>query len=102
MGSLLEDQPTNENLHGSFCFSPEAECAMISADNRLTDKILDLQSILNDARGMGSSKYLKTHAFSPSASWEKDEVAASHFNPCNSEQKDWAPAERIQLCLLLE
>ncbi|KAL9386419.1 hypothetical protein Peur_019543 [Populus x canadensis] len=91
--SLLEDQPTNENLHGSFCFSPEAECAMISADNRLTDKILDLQSILNDARGMGSSKYLKTHAFSPSASWEKDEVAASHFNPCNSEQKDWAPAE---------
>ncbi|KAJ6934476.1 protein LNK3 isoform X1 [Populus alba x Populus x berolinensis] len=91
--SLLEDQPTNENLHGSFCFSPEAECAMTSADNRLTDKILDLQSILNDARGMGSSKYLKTHAFSPSASWKKDEVAASHFNPCNSEQKDWAPAE---------
>ncbi|XP_011020440.1 PREDICTED: uncharacterized protein LOC105122828 [Populus euphratica] len=91
--SLLEDQPTNENLHGSFCFSPEAECAMTSADNRLTDKILDLQSILNDARGVGSSKYLKTHAFSPSASWEKDEVAASHFNPCNSEQKDWAPAE---------
>ncbi|KAI5595997.1 hypothetical protein POPTR_003G193800v4 [Populus trichocarpa] len=99
--SLLEDQPTNENLHGSFCFSPEAECAMISADNRLTDKILDLQSILNDARGMGSSKYLKTHAFSPSASWEKDEVAASHFNPCNSEQKDWAPAEvRFSIFLL--
>nr|TKS08848.1 uncharacterized protein D5086_0000101470 [Populus alba] len=91
--SLLEDQPANENLHGSFCFSPEAECAMTSADNRLTDKILDLQSILNDARGLGSSKYLKTHAFSPSASWEKDEVAASHFNLCNSEQKDWAPAE---------
>ncbi|KAJ6414491.1 hypothetical protein OIU84_003484 [Salix udensis] len=91
--SFLEDQPTNDDLNSPLCFSPEAECGMVSADNRLTDTILDLQSILNDERGMGSSKHAKTHAFSPSASWEKDEVAASHFNPSNSDPKDWAPAE---------
>ncbi|KAB5565025.1 hypothetical protein DKX38_005079 [Salix brachista] len=91
--SFLEDQPTNEDLNSPLCFSPEAECGMVSADNRLTDTILDLQSILNDGRGMGSSKHAKTHAFSPSASWEKDEVAASHFDPSNSDPKDWAPAE---------
>lgn len=74
---------------------------MVSADNRLTDTILDLQSILNDERGMGSSKHAKTHAFSPSASWEKDEVAASHFDPSNSDPKDWAPAEvRFSISLL--
>ncbi|KAF9686351.1 hypothetical protein SADUNF_Sadunf03G0149700 [Salix dunnii] len=99
--SFLEDQPTNEDLNSPLCFSPEADCGMVSADNRLTDTILDLQSILNDERGMGSSKYVKTHAFSPSARWEKDEVAASHFNKCNSEQKDWAPAELSKALALL-
>ncbi|XP_034921208.1 protein LNK3 [Populus alba] len=90
LSSFLEDLPRNENLNGSFCFSAEAECGMASADNRFTDTMSDLQSISNDAHGMGSSKYLKTHAFSPSLSWEEGEVAASHFNQCNSDQKDLA------------
>ncbi|KAI5600510.1 hypothetical protein BDE02_01G029400 [Populus trichocarpa] len=93
LSSFLEDLPRNENLNGSFCFSAEAECGMASADNRFTDTMSDLQSISNDAHGMGSSKYLKTHAFSPSLSWEEGEVAASHFNPCNSDQKDLAPVK---------
>lgn len=93
LSSFLEDLPRNENLNGSFCFSAEAECGMASADNRFTDTMSDLQSISNDAHGMGSSKYLKTHAFSPSLSWEEGEVAASHFNQCNSDQKDLAPVK---------
>ncbi|KAL9407143.1 hypothetical protein Peur_004115 [Populus x canadensis] len=93
LSSFLEDLPRNENLNGSFCFSAEAECGMASADNRFTDTMSDLQSISNDAHGLGSSKYLKTHAFSPSLSWEEGEVAASHFNPCNSDQKDLAPVK---------
>ncbi|XP_061960178.1 protein LNK3 [Populus nigra] len=93
LSSFLEDLPRNENLNSSFCFSAEAECGMVSADNRFTDTMSDLQSISNDAHGMGSSKYLKTHAFSPSLSWEEGEVAASHFNPCNSDQKDLAPVK---------
>ncbi|KAH8522733.1 hypothetical protein H0E87_003395 [Populus deltoides] len=93
LSSFLEDLPRNENLNSSFCFSAEAECGMASADNRFTDTMSDLQSISNDAHGMGSSKYLKTHAFSPSLSWEEGEVAASHFNPCNSDQKDLAPVK---------
>ncbi|KAF9688808.1 hypothetical protein SADUNF_Sadunf01G0026600 [Salix dunnii] len=93
LSSFLEDLPRNENLHSSFPFSPEAECGMASADNHFTDTISDLQSISNDAHGMGSSKYLKTHAFSPSLSWEEGEVAASHFNPCNSDQRDLAPVK---------
>lgn len=93
LSSFLEDLPRNENLNGSFCFSAEAECDMASADNRFTDTMSDLQSISNDAHGMGSSKYLKTHAFSPSLSWEEGEVAASHFNQYNSDQKDLAPVK---------
>jgi hypothetical protein len=74
---------------------------MASADNRFTDTMSDLQSISNDAHGMGRSKYLKTHAFSPSLSWEEGEVAASHFNPCNSDQKDLAPVKvRFSISLL--
>ena len=74
---------------------------MASADNRFTDTMSDLQSISNDAHGMGSSKYLKTHAFSPSLSWEEGEVAASHFNQCNSDQKDLAPVKvRFSISLL--
>uniref|UniRef100_A0A6N2MI46 Protein LNK3 n=1 Tax=Salix viminalis TaxID=40686 RepID=A0A6N2MI46_SALVM len=93
LSSFLEDLPRNENLHSSFHFSPEAECGMASADNRFTDTISDMQSISNDSHGMGSSKYLKTHTFSPSLSWEEGEVAASHFNPCNSDQRDLAPVK---------
>uniref|UniRef100_A0A6M2EEX2 Protein LNK3 n=1 Tax=Populus davidiana TaxID=266767 RepID=A0A6M2EEX2_9ROSI len=93
LSSFLEDLPRNENLNGSFCFSAEAECDMASADNGFTDTMSDLQSISNDAHGMGSSKYLKTHAFSPSLSWEEGEVAASHFNQCNSDQKYLAPVK---------
>ncbi|CAK7336470.1 unnamed protein product [Dovyalis caffra] len=93
LSSFLEDLPRNGNLQNSFCFSPEAECGMVSADNPSTDTISDLQSISNDGHGMGSSEYLKTHAFSPSVSWEEGGVAASHFNACDSDQEDWAPVK---------
>ncbi|XVF24511.1 hypothetical protein REPUB_Repub13aG0134300 [Reevesia pubescens] len=87
LSSLLEDLPSSEDLHKSFCFSPEYQCGRMPADYLLTDVSLGSQSISNNEHGMGSAKYLKTHAFSPSLNLEK-EIPALHFIQCKSELKN--------------
>ncbi|KAJ0101135.1 hypothetical protein Patl1_05702 [Pistacia atlantica] len=57
---------------------------------------LDSKSGSSDKHSIGSSKYLQTHAFSPSLGWE-EEVAASPFIPCNTKQR---LKVRYPLCLL--
>uniref|UniRef100_A0A2C9UXE9 Uncharacterized protein n=1 Tax=Manihot esculenta TaxID=3983 RepID=A0A2C9UXE9_MANES len=80
--SLVEDTPGTENLHKSFCFETELLNCMVGDDIILTDSILDAYSL-------GSSKYLKTHAFSPSMDPEGGKIpAAPLFIPSNSEQKN--------------
>ncbi|XVF24510.1 hypothetical protein REPUB_Repub13aG0134300 [Reevesia pubescens] len=37
LSSLLEDLPSSEDLHKSFCFSPEYQCGRMPADYLLTD-----------------------------------------------------------------
>lgn len=99
--SLLEDLPGTENFHKSFNVSPESQSGMVPADNRLTDIILDSQCISTDTHSMGSSKYLKTHAFSPSVGWVKGGVAVSQFIPRNLEHKEWPLVKvRFSICLL--
>ncbi|XVE52330.1 hypothetical protein DITRI_Ditri02bG0114200 [Diplodiscus trichospermus] len=87
LNSLVEDLPGSEDLHNLFCFSPEYECGRIPADYLLTDVSSDCQSISNSEHGLGSGKYLKTHAFSPSMNLEK-EIPALCFIPCKSELKN--------------
>lgn len=78
----MEDTPGTENLHKSFCFETELLNCMVGDDIILTDSILDAYSL-------GSSKYLKTHAFSLSMDPEGGKIpAAPLFIPSNSEQKN--------------
>ncbi|XP_031251679.1 protein LNK3 isoform X2 [Pistacia vera] len=86
--SLLDDQPRDEDIHKLF--------GVLPANNRLTDMTLDSKSGSSDKHSIGSSKYLQTHAFSPSVGWE-EEVAASPFIPCNTKQRLKAPVVRRQV-----
>ncbi|KAF2323724.1 hypothetical protein GH714_036723 [Hevea brasiliensis] len=89
LSSLMEDPPGTENLHKSFYFEPELLNCIEGDDNISTYSILDALRISSDAYSMGSSKYLKTHAFSPSMDPEEGKVSASPpFIPSNSEQKN--------------
>ena len=62
-------------------------------NNQMEDMILDSQSISSNLCSMESSKYRKTHAFSPSVGWDGEELTTFYSNPCNSEQKDWPPVK---------
>ncbi|XVF41070.1 hypothetical protein PTKIN_Ptkin01aG0250700 [Pterospermum kingtungense] len=75
LNSLLEDLP---------CFSPVHQYGKMPADCLPSDVSSDCQSISNNEHGLGSEKYLKTHAFSPSTNLEK-EISALRFIPSNSE-----------------
>lgn len=91
--SLLADQPWDEDIHKLFGVLPD--------NNHLTDMTLDSKSASSDKHSIGSSKYLQTHAFSPSMDWEEEEVDASPFIPCNSKQKHFRPLKvSYLLCLL--
>lgn len=81
--SLLDDLPRDEDIHKLFSVLP--------ANNCLTDMTLDSKSGSSDKLSIGSSKYLQTHAFSPSMVWDQGEVAASPFTPFNSKQKYFLP-----------
>ncbi|XP_015581370.1 protein LNK3 [Ricinus communis] len=85
LSSLIEDLPRTENVQDSFCFEPELENDMVHGDSILTDMNLDTPSISSDTQSVGSSKYLKIHAFSPSM--EKEKISGLQFVPCNSEEK---------------
>lgn len=68
---------------------------MMAIDN------LDSQSISSDAENvMGSSKYLKRHAFSPPMGWDNGDVTAVQFIPCNTDQLD-CPREKVRLFYML-
>ncbi|GFS29671.1 hypothetical protein Acr_00g0007750 [Actinidia rufa] len=83
--SLLEEEPTSmDNLHGFF---PELEYCLLPADNLLTDMIIESEYDPSHLFGMASSKYLKTHAFSPPMDWGHGDVSALHV-PHNLRQKD--------------
>jgi hypothetical protein len=100
--SLLEDLPRNEDVHKSFGFTPESQSLLLSANCLSMDMTFDSLSNSSDKHGKGSSKYLKTHAFSPSVGWEKGEVDDSSFIPCNSEQRDFLPVKvRFSIRLLI-
>ncbi|XP_044462703.1 protein LNK3-like isoform X2 [Mangifera indica] len=83
LSSLLDDLPRDEDIHKLFSVLP--------ANNCLTDMTLDSKSGSSDKLSIGSSKYLQTHAFSPSMVWDQGEVAASPFSPFNSKQKYFLP-----------
>ncbi|XP_021299944.1 protein LNK3-like isoform X1 [Herrania umbratica] len=87
LSPLLEDLLGSEDLQKSFCFSPENHCGRMPADYLPTDVSLDSQSISKNDHGMGSTKYLKTHAFSPLMTLEK-EISALRFKPRKSGLKN--------------
>ncbi|XP_050385608.1 protein LNK3 [Argentina anserina] len=87
MSSLLDDLPGAENVHKSFYFRSDSS-GTLATDSISTSKNLELQSISSSGHGAGSSKYLKTHAFSPELGSERGQSTISQFSPCNSEQKD--------------
>ncbi|KAG5565129.1 hypothetical protein RHGRI_001127 [Rhododendron griersonianum] len=84
MSSLLEEGPTGaDNMRGSFNFIPEFGYGVLPTNNLLTDMVTESDYDPSHLFGMGSSKYVKTHAFSPSMNWGHGEVT-----PCNLRQKD--------------
>lgn len=96
---LLEDLPNAENFNRPLCFPPESQHSIMPENNQMKDLILDSQSISSNLFSMGSSKYLKTHAFSPSVGWDGEEVTPSYPDPCNLEQKHWPPVKvRFSIC----
>ncbi|PSS18960.1 hypothetical protein CEY00_Acc10900 [Actinidia chinensis var. chinensis] len=95
MSSLLEEDPSDtDNVHGSFNFFPELEYGLLPADNLLTDMILESDYDPSHLFGMARSKYLKTHAFSPSMDWGHGEGSALHV-PSNLRQNDNTPLKAL-------
>ncbi|XP_048325631.1 protein LNK4 isoform X2 [Ziziphus jujuba] len=87
LNSLLEDLPGAENPNESF-YSPESPCDMMECDDLEKEMNLDSQSFTSSVHSAGSSRYLKTHAFSPSVGLEKEDPNASEINATNSNRKD--------------
>lgn len=76
--SLLEEDVTSaDNPSGSTQYVPKSNYGIIPADNMFKDSMLEPQCIPINSRSMGSSKYLQTHAFSPSMDWENGEVSST-------------------------
>lgn len=61
---------------------------MMESDNLPSDMTLDSQSFTSSVHSVGSSRYLQTHAFSPSVGFEKGDITASESNACDSERND--------------
>ncbi|XP_065867428.1 protein LNK3-like [Euphorbia lathyris] len=66
LSSLIEDVPGNEEFYNSYSMEPEMQSDMLDCDTFSADMMLNTKSTSIDSHSMGSSKYLKTHAFSPS------------------------------------
>lgn len=99
LNSLLEDLPATEDLYNSFGFDPESQ-HNLTGDNLAADMTLDSKSHSGDTHARGCSKYLKTHAFSPSVGWEYEDDVASPFSSCNSQHKflsDKATLAKLQV-----
>lgn len=96
--SLLEDLPATEDLYNSFGFDPESQ-HNLTGDNLAADMTLDSKSHSGDTHARGCSKYLKTHAFSPSVGWEYEDDVASPFSSCNSQHKFLSDKVGFSICL---
>ncbi|KAF5733650.1 hypothetical protein HS088_TW16G00090 [Tripterygium wilfordii] len=96
LDSFLEDLPRTENPRKSFCCSPESEYNSVLVDNFSKDMIVDSRSFSSDEHSIGSSKYLKTHAFSPAVGWKR-KANDSEFMPSSSEQNDCTTIEASQI-----
>lgn len=101
LSSLLDDLPGAENVHKSFFFRSDSS-GMLATDSISTSMNLETQSISSSVHSAGSSKYLKTHAFSPELGSEKGHTTISHISPCNSERNDCSPIKTDKLMLPTE
>ncbi|KAF3434266.1 hypothetical protein FNV43_RR25369 [Rhamnella rubrinervis] len=101
LSSMLDDLPGAENPNESFCFSPESPCDMMESNNLPRDMTLDSQSFTSSVHSVGSSRYLKTHAFSPSVGLEKGDITASEFNACDSDQNDFPQMKALPIKVLV-
>lgn len=95
--SLLEDLPGTEDLYNSVGFDPESQ-HVLPADNLAADMSVDSKSHSRDAHTRGCSKYLKTHAFSPSVGWDYEEDVSSPFSSCNPQHKFLSDKVRFSIC----
>ncbi|KAL6989742.1 hypothetical protein U1Q18_015493 [Sarracenia purpurea var. burkii] len=95
MSLLLEENSTDmDNFHGSLNFIPEFKSDVLPADNLLTDMLIDSDYDPSHLFGIGSLRYLKTHAFAPSVDLGHGQVAS------NSRQKDNPPVKFAAACEL--
>uniref|UniRef100_A0A5B6YKC3 Protein LNK3 n=1 Tax=Davidia involucrata TaxID=16924 RepID=A0A5B6YKC3_DAVIN len=89
LSSLFEEEMIGvENLCEFFSYSPDTQYGVMTADSLLADMNLGSQCMSSHLCGIGSSKYLKTHAFSPSKGWEMGDVATLCPNFCDLRHKD--------------
>ncbi|KAA8537349.1 hypothetical protein F0562_026964 [Nyssa sinensis] len=88
LSSLVEEDMTGVENFYEFSYSPDTQYGMMTADSLLADMNLGSQCMSSHLCGIGSSKYLKAHAFSPSKGWEMGEVATLGPNFCDPRHKD--------------
>ncbi|GLT93432.1 hypothetical protein SLE2022_112260 [Rubroshorea leprosula] len=88
LNSLLEDLPGSEDSVKSYSHSPDSQCDMMPTDNLLGDMFSNCQSISSNQQSVGSSKYLKTNAFSPTQSLQKVEVPPLYSSPSTLEKNN--------------
>ncbi|GMN55563.1 hypothetical protein TIFTF001_024677 [Ficus carica] len=93
--SLLEDLPESKNSVKSFCFSPKSQCGMMQSNYCSRDMNRDLENNSGDTQSLSSSRYLQTHAISPSLALEKEDITASEF--VSSQQKDLSTIKGVSM-----
>ena len=96
--SLHEDLPGFENLDQSFCFSPKYQRGTTEFNEYEGDMNSEFQNASSDVQSPGSSRYLKTHAFSPSLGLENDCSSDSELVEHNLEEKD-IPSVEVRLSI---
>nr|XP_043610493.1 protein LNK3-like [Erigeron canadensis] len=80
--SLLEEDPTRDSTE------PQDNTINGNNTNMFDSDMLDSQNVGSHGLSTGSSKYLKTHAFSPSTDWVNEELATTCQMPkhCMSDE----------------
>ncbi|XP_076939562.1 protein LNK3-like isoform X1 [Bidens hawaiensis] len=75
-GSFLEEDPTKESTepHDNTILGNDA-------NNIFESEMMNTQYVGRHGQSFGSSKYLKTHAFSPSTDWGNGEVSTNYQMP---------------------
>ncbi|KAK1426652.1 hypothetical protein QVD17_15329 [Tagetes erecta] len=73
--SLLEEDPTKDST------KPHDNTILGNNANIIEGKMVNSQDVGRHGQSIGSSKYLKTHAFSPSTDWANGEVSTTSRMP---------------------